>query len=315
MKLIVRSMSEPKHSMSSHHPRQQFMVSQRKSRYVKSRLLDIAGVNTGFGGSADTRTKVVDRLKEDLLSGLQYGIVAAPTTDTANLKHDKNHQEGSLQTPILPLNHDIKTVMPESWVRASMLVRLNSLAHGASGVLPSTVEALLRLLTDNVIPKVPLHGSISASGDLSPLAYVAGVLDGKSSLDAYVDKREDGERHLDRADVALSRHSISPIVLTTREGLALVNGTSVSAAVAALAMHEALNLAALSQVLTAMSVEALRGTDESFDPFLASVRPHWGQAECSSNIHTMLEGSGLVNRYQGVTAARPYYPAKVSGWP
>ena len=265
--------------------------------------MEITGVNTGFGGSADTRTKAADRLKEDLLNGLQYGIVAEGTADIANLNSDKDHQEGRLRTPVLPLNHDIKTIMPESWVRASILLRLNSLAHGASGVFPSTVEAFLRLLNNNVIPRVPLHGSISASGDLSPLAYITGVLEGKASLDTFVGKRENGERHLERADVALSKELITPIVLTAREGLALVNGTSVSTAVAALAMHEVLSLAALSQVLTAMSVEALRGTDESFDPFLASVRSHWGQAESSRNIHTMLHGSRLVNRYQGLNEA------------
>ena len=242
-------------------------------------------------------------MKEDLLSGLQYGIVAEATADMANFNYDKDHQEGSLPIPILPLNHDIKTVMPESWVRASILVRLNSLAHGASGVLPSTVEGLLRLLKNNVIPKVPMHGSISASGDLSPLAYIAGVLEGKASLDAYVGETGKDERHFERADIALRKRSIAPIALTAREGLALVNGTSVSAAVAALAMHEVMSLAALSQVLTVMSVEALRGTDESFDPFLASVRPHWGQVESSRNIHTMLDGSRLVNRHQGLNEA------------
>ena len=189
--------------------------------------------------------------------------------------------------------------MPESWVRASILVRLNSLAHGASGVLLSTVEALLQLLRKDVVPRVPLRGSISASGDLSPLAYIAGVLEGKPSLSAYIGKRENAQRRLERADVALAEQSISPIVLRAREGLALVNGTSVSAAVAALAMHEALCLAALSQVLTAMSVEALRGTDESFDPFLAVVRPHWGQAESARNIHSFLKDSSLIYRDQG----------------
>lgn len=164
--------------------------------------------------------------------------------------------------------------MPESWIRASILVRLNSLAHGVSGITPPTIEALLRLLDCNVTPRVPLHGSISASGDFSPLAYIAGVLEGKPSLTVYTCERQNTQRRVERADIALTNHSMTPIVLTARECLVLGNGTSVSAAVSALAMHEALGLAALSQVLTAMSVEALRGTDESFDPFLAAVRPH-----------------------------------------
>ena len=259
----------------------------------------MTGVNTGFGGSADTRTKAADKLKEDLLSGLQYGIVAQATTNNATYGCDKDQEDGKVQTPILPLDHEIKLAMPESWVRACMLIRLNSLARGASGVFPSTSKALLRLLNDNVVPRVPLRGSISASGDLSPLAYIAGVLEGRPSLNAYVGARVNSERQSERADVALHTQSITPIVLTARESLALVNGTSMSAAVAALAMHEALSLAALSQVLTAMSVEALHGTDESFDSFSAAVRPHLGQAECSRNIYAMLDGSKLVDRHHG----------------
>lgn len=259
----------------------------------------IYGINTGFGGSADTRTKAVDALKRDLLRGLQYGIVAEESSINSSLYIGEKCQCACALTPALPLDHVSKSFMPESWVRASMLVRLNSLAHGASGILPSTVDALLRLLHKDVIPRVPLRGSISASGDLSPLAYIAGVLEGKPSLNAYVGDRAKAQRHVKRADVALSEQSIDPLMLKAREGLALVNGTSVSAAVAALAMHEALCLTALSQVLTAMSVEALRGTDESFDSFFAAVRPHWGQAESSQNIYAFLTGSKLVHRDQG----------------
>lgn len=82
--------------------------------------------------------------------------------------------------------------------------------------------------------------------DLSPLAYIAGVLEGKPSLNVYVGERVTPDRQLERADIALGNHSLTPIVLTARGSLALVNGTSVSAAVAALAVHEALSLAALS---------------------------------------------------------------------
>lgn len=86
---------------------------------------------------------------------------------------------------ILPLDHAIKAIMPESWVRASMVVRANSLAYGASGVQHSTITALLTLLEKGVTPIVPLRGSISASGDLSPLSYIASVLEGKPSSSVY----------------------------------------------------------------------------------------------------------------------------------
>ena len=189
--------------------------------------------------------------------------------------------------------------MPESWARAAMLVRITSLAHGASGVLLSTVHGLLRILNENVTPRIPLRGSISASGDLSPLAYIAGLLEGKPTVTAWVGTQTSGQRCLKSAKDALAEQGIAPLNLNPREALALVNGTSVSAGLAALVMHEAVHLASLSQILTAMSVEALQGTDESFDPFLAHVRPHWGQAESAQNIRGFLHGSKLVYRDHG----------------
>ncbi|KAL8688714.1 MAG: hypothetical protein Q9218_005448 [Villophora microphyllina] len=196
-------------------------------------LIKTSGIKTGFGGSANTRTKAADKLKEDLVNGLQYGIISEGKGTSVDVDSWENHHDEDDLTLALPLSHETSTVIPESWVRASILYRLNSLSHGASGVTPSTIEALLRLLECNVIPRVPLRRSISASGDLSPLAYIAGVLEGKPSLSAYVGGRNTTERRLERADVALNRHSITPTILTAREGLALVNGTSVSAAAAA----------------------------------------------------------------------------------
>ena len=245
------------------------------------------GLNTGFGGSADTRTTKSMCLKSDLLNGLLYGMLGDAIPNAR-------------QSASLPLDHKERMSMPESWARAAMLVRINSLAHGVSGVLLSTVHGTIRLLNENVTPRIPLRGSISASGDLSPLAYIAGLLEGKPSVTAWVGKQNSGQRCLKSANDALSEQGIAPLNLTPREALALVNGTSMSAGLAALVMHEAVHLAGLSQILTAMSVEALQGTDESFDPFLAQVRPHWGQAESAQNIRRFLRGSKLVHREHGL---------------
>lgn len=253
--------------------------------YTRVRLT-ASGVNTGFGGSANTRTTKSQSLKQDLLNGLLYGMLGDRPSTT------------KLKT-FLPLDHTIRMSMPESWARAAILIRINSLSQGASGVLLSTVQGLTQLLNSNVIPQIPLRGSISASGDLSPLAYIAGLLEGQPTVSAWVTRQDDGTRQSLPSDRALMEKGITPVSLNPREALALVNGTSMSTAVAALAMHEVLHLATLSQVLTAMSVEALRGTDESFDPFLAHVRPHWGQAESARNIHGFLRGSRLVFRDHG----------------
>ena len=158
------------------------------------------------------------------------------------------------------------------------------------------MQMLLKLLMNDIVPRIPLRGSISASGDLSPLSYIASTMQGKPASTVWSGSRSNGERKIKRADEALSDHAISPIRFGPKETLAMVNGTAVSASVGALAIHDTLNLAMLSQILTAMSVEALKGTDESFDEFFGRIRPHPGQVESASNIHGLLRGSKLVSR-------------------
>ncbi|CAO1596626.1 hypothetical protein XANCAGTX0491_000460 [Xanthoria calcicola] len=310
----------------------------------------IYGVNTGFGGSADTRSNDVERVQQSLISHLTCGIVADgkqqpvlksngslyqsngvthsgqssgsngvvhpyqsngvthPSQSNGLAEPSKDLKEQRRRTLVkssLPLNDPLAaTCMPESWARASMIVRLNSLSGGASGIRVDIVESLVNLLNKDVVPRIPLRGSISASGDLSALAWIGAVMQGKSSATAFAGPWDvDGARKVTRADVALKEASIAPISLHAKEGLAIVNGTAVSAGVAALAAHESLNLAALAQVLTAMSVEALRGSDESFEPFIAQVRPHPGQIDSARNIKAFLNGSQLLNRHDSQNEA------------
>ena len=321
----------------------------------------IYGVNTGFGGSADTRSNDVERVQQSLISHLTCGIVAGGKQqpvlksighlyqsngvthpgqsngvthssqsngsngvthpDQSNgVTHSSHSQSNGVAEPrkdlkeqrqrtlvksSLPLNDPLAaTCMPESWARASMIIRLNSLSGGASGIRVDIAESLVNLLNKDVVPRIPVRGSISASGDLSALAWIGAVMQGKSSATASAGPRDvDGARRVTRADVALEEAGIAPISLHAKEGLAIVNGTAVSAGVAALAAHESLNLAALSQVLTAMSVEALRGSDESFEPFIAQVRPHPGQVDSARNIKAFLNGSQLLNRHDSQNEA------------
>ena len=236
------------------------------------------------------------------MKGLRYGVLVEPKSVAG--ADDATDTSSGFTHSALPLDDRIATTsMPESWVRASMLIRLNSLASGASGVKTSTIETLAQLLEKDIVPRIPLRGSISASGDLSPLSYLGGLMQGNSSTTAWTGSRSTGDRRVQRADHALAESSIAPIKLGAKEGLAIVNGTSVSAGVAALAMQEAYCQAALSQVLTAMTVEALRGTDESYDPFFAQVRPHPGQIESAQNIHAFLINSQLVDRHNGSKAS------------
>ena len=154
-----------------------------------------------------------------------------------------------------------------------MLIRLNSLIKGFSGVRPEIVERLNDLLHHDIIPIIPLRGSISASGDLSPLSYIAGALQGKRTIRVFSKPGKKGVT----ANQAFLHAKLEPISLQPKEGLAIVNGTAISCAAAALTLHDTHGVAVLAQAVTAMSVEALQGTMESFDPMFTDVRSHPGQ--------------------------------------
>jgi phenylalanine ammonia-lyase len=145
------------------------------------------------------------------------------------------------------------------------------------------------LLQRDVVPIVPLRGSISASGDLSPLAYLAGAVQGNPGIWVWGRDEKQNERKLLRADVALREANIEPIRFAPKEALALVNGTSFSAGVAALAMQDKHHLVVLAQILTTMAVEGVNGTAETFDPYVAAVRPHPGQMEVARKINHFLK--------------------------
>ncbi|QKX62708.1 uncharacterized protein TRUGW13939_09869 [Talaromyces rugulosus] len=226
----------------------------------------VYGVNTGFGGSADSRTTEVIELQKSLMQHTQSGILV----------------RSSAEDTVIP-GHS----MPPSWVRAAMVVRCNSTLRGHSAVSFPIIKAMERLFEHGLTPVVPLRGSVSASGDLMPLAYVAGSLEGNP--DILLEK--DGK--VKASHVALKEAGLEPISLGPKEGLGLINGTSASAGLGALVVAESHFLALLTQVLTGGAVEALRGSDESFHPFIAQTRPHPGQIESARNIYYFLRGSHL----------------------
>lgn len=190
--------------------------------------------------------------------------------------------------------------MPEAWVRASILIRINSLASGRSAVRSILIYNMMELLRQNIIPRIPLRGSISASGDLMPLSYLGGTIEGKDNITVWTGS--EGNRRIVSAAAALSEAGLVPIKLGPKEGLAIINGTAVSTGVGTLAVHDANSLAIISQILTAMSVEALRGTAESFDSFFDMVRPHPGQKMVATTIRRLLAGSRLTQINDGSVA-------------
>ncbi|KAH9856013.1 phenylalanine ammonia-lyase [Lenzites betulinus] len=241
----------------------------------------VYGVSTGFGGSADTRTNDPLTLGHALLQHQQVGVLPSDTDKAPT---------------VLPLLDPLaSTSMPESWVRGAILIRMNSLIRGHSGVRWELIEKMNSLLHENIVPLVPLRGSISASGDLSPLSYIAGVLIGNPSIRVFEGPNTFKGRRIVSSREALDAHNIEPISLASKEHLGILNGTAFSASVGALAINEAVHLSLLAQVCTAMCTEAMLGARGSFAPFIHAVaRPHPGQVEVAATIDNLLEGSQLA---------------------
>lgn len=179
--------------------------------------------------------------------------------------------------------------LPDDAVRAAMLIRANSHLRGVSGVRPLLVERLIALLHAGATPVVPEHGSIGASGDLVPLSYIAGAAIGH---EAGYEMNWDGERR-DARDV-LRLLGLPPIQLAAKEALAMINGTSVSTAVAALCMADVQRLLAITMATHALLVQALEGSVGSFDAFVHEHKPHPGQQRVARGMRALLEGSGFV---------------------
>lgn len=169
--------------------------------------------------------------------------------------------------------------------RAIMLLRINVLAKGHSGIRPETLQTLVDMLNRGVHPVIPMRGSVGASGDLSPLSHLALVLIGEGEAE-YQGERMSGA-------LAMQKAGITPVTLQAKEGLALNNGTQVMAALGALSLLEVERLLQLADAVAAMSIDSLKGTPRAFDELVHNLRPHPGQIASAANIRKLLAGSPL----------------------
>jgi len=184
--------------------------------------------------------------------------------------------------------------------RAMMLLRANSLSKGYSGVRGVVIDALCEMLNRGVTPMVPSQGSVGASGDLAPLAHLALALIGEGEC---VD--ENGKRVASAE--ALRRAQVKPLVLEAKEAVSLINGTQGMLAVGALALLAAVTLVNSADVIGALTLDALRGTDVAFDERIHKVRPHNGQLTTAANLRKMLEGSQLRESHRDCDRVQDAY--------
>ncbi|WP_336005604.1 aromatic amino acid ammonia-lyase [Acinetobacter pittii] len=181
--------------------------------------------------------------------------------------------------------------------RAVVVTRLCSLARGYSGVSIALLERLVWLLNENVIPVIPSEGSVGASGDLTPLSYIAGTLVGER--DVYVDGQ------IVPVAQVYAEKNMQPLTLRPKEGLALMNGTAVMTAIACLNYKKAEQIALASTLITALNVLALEGNPSHFDEVLFAQKPHPGQQQIAkqlrdwlnSEVQTAHQSQRLQDRY------------------
>jgi len=215
----------------------------------------VYGVNTGFGDLSRVR------IPSDATAVLQRNLIVS-------------HAAG------------VGEPLPREVVRAMLLLLAASLARGRSGVRPVVAAYLVAFLNGGVTPVVPSKGSVGASGDLAPLAHIGLVLMGEGEA-TIEDEALPGR-------VALERIGLAPLELAAKEGLAIINGTHLMAAVGALAVHDAGILVESAEVAAAMALEALRGSDVPFDPRIHAARGQEGQIATAGRLRALLRDSAII---------------------
>jgi histidine ammonia-lyase len=203
------------------------------------------GINTGFGKLAKTR------IAHDDIAELQRRLVLSHAAGTGDR-------------------------LPDAVVRLVLVLKINALARGYSGVRRTVIEALLALYNADLLPDIPSKGSVGASGDLAPLAHLSLALLGEVGFGAR-----------------LASAGLAPLTLAAKEGLALLNGTQVSAALALAGLFAAEDVFAAALAAGALSVDAAKGSDVPFDPRIQQVRGHPGQIAVAAALAQLLNGSAI----------------------
>lgn len=249
----------------------------KSRKYVEDILSNgsknIYGVNTGFGANKH-----------------KYIYGATPEEKADNMKR---------LTYNLLISHctGMGEKYPREIVRAAIILRINALAKGHSGVRPELLNLLTNLLNNDITPVVPSQGSVGASGDLAPLSHMAVILalnPDKPEEQIYGDveiPEGGGYKHCAAEEV---RGMINPLVLEAKEGLALNNGTCFITAIASFALSKTINAIKAAHISSVLSLESLLGTKDSLNPAIHNLRKHPGQARVAANMLEMLDGSNLI---------------------
>lgn len=238
-------------------------------------------------------------------------VAYAITTGVGKLSDVRISPEQSRELQVnLLRSHSVGVGEPlsEAEVRAMILLRANSLAKGFSGVRPVVIDTLCEMLNRGVHPVIPAQGSVGASGDLAPLSHLALVLigEGEAWQSGGKKPRRAGDPIARRvaASRALKDAGIKPLVLEAKEAISLINGTQAMLAVGCLALLATQIMVDSADVIAALTLDALRGTDVAMDDRIHRARPHAGQIHTAANIRKLLEGSAIRESHRGPDCKR-----------
>lgn len=245
----------------------------------------IYGVSTGFGSNAD-KLLGAHRLRE--------GLPGAKKNEESLLDELQRN---------LVITHAVCVGEPfaADVVRAMLVIRINTLMRGHSGIRVSTLQAQAAMLNAGIVPVVPQKGSVGASGDLAPLSHLAIVLLGGGEAFYQGERMPGGE--------ALKRAGLSPVTLSHKEGLALNNGTAQMLATGVLAVNKLEELCDTADLAAAMTIDAFAGRLRAFDEHVHALRPHPGQVAAAAHLRELLAGSTLADiAYHLVPRFRSWLP-------
>lgn len=231
------------------------IIQSRKAinNWIKNKEV-IYGISTGFGDFKDVRISIKD-------------------TETLQKNLIRSHSAG------------VGELLPKNIIRLMILLRINSLAKGFSGVRPELIDFLTKIFNKRITPLIPSQGSVGSSGDLAPLSHLAlfCIGDGYGQIGELVDY----------AKTILKKSGLKPFKLEAKEGLALINGTQMMTAFAVEILYRAMRLSKLADISSSLSVEALKGSDKPFMDYLQKARPHPGQIQTASNLRKLLKNSEI----------------------
>ncbi len=243
-----------------------------RGREVVRKAIDqkrvVYGITTGFGAFSDV---FISEKKARLL---QKNILMSHATGVGK-----------------PLEEEI--------VRAIMLIRINTLAKGHSGIRLKTIQTLVKMLNQGIHPVVPEKGSVGASGDLAPLAHLSLVIIGKGNA-IYKGLKMTGKG-------AMSRGKVATLELEEGEGLALINGTQVMTGIGALTVYDSINLVKTADIAAGMSLEVLMGSNIELDQKIQKVRPHRGQTISAGNLRRITRNSGIISSHKDCSRVQDAY--------